>query len=48
MNAKLTKKELTQAVQASARKHGYYASTVRTCTRLLLRAIEEYRAKVAR
>lgn len=42
---KLTKTQLTAAVQASARKHGYSASTVRTVTCLLRRAVAEYRAK---
>lgn len=39
---RLTSKELTQAIRRSARRHGYYASTVRTCSRLLYRAIAEW------
>jgi hypothetical protein len=43
--AKLTKTELTKAIDRYARKHGYYAGTVRTCTSLLLAAIAEWRSK---
>ena len=40
---KLTKKQLTQAVNRYARKHGYYARTVRTVSSLRYAAIQEYR-----
>ena len=42
---KLTRKELTQAVQRYARKHGFYARTVRGMTVLRLAAIAEWRTK---
>ena len=37
----LTRKQLTKAIQRYARKHGYYARTVRTVTVLRLAAIRE-------
>lgn len=40
---RLTRKQLTAAVARYARKHGYYARTVRTMTVLLRAAIDEYR-----
>lgn len=40
---KLTRKELTKAIACYARKHGYYASTVRTVTVLFNAAIQEHR-----
>ncbi len=39
---KLTKSELTKAVQKYARRHGHFARTVRTMTCLRLAAIREY------
>ncbi len=42
---KLTRRELTRAIARYARRHGYYARTVRACTALLLAAIAEWRAK---
>ena len=39
---KLTKKQLTQAIRAYARRHGFYARTVRTCTSLRYAAVKEY------
>ena len=42
---KLTKKQLSQAVQKYARKHGWYARTVRTVTALRYAAIAEYQGK---
>lgn len=42
---KLGKKEFSKAIQVYAKKHGWYASTVRTCTRLMLAAVAEYQAK---
>lgn len=38
----LNRKEFTAAVQAYARRHGYYAATVRTMTALRLAAVAEY------
>ncbi len=40
---KLTKSQLTEAIRKFARKHGHYASTVRTMSDLFYRAIAEYR-----
>lgn len=39
---KLTKKQISQAVQKFARKHGWYARTVRTVSSLFYAAIREY------
>ncbi len=39
---KLTKSQMTQAIQQYARRHGYYARTVRAVTVLWLAAIREY------
>jgi hypothetical protein len=39
---KLTKSELTKAVRQYARRHGYYARTVRNMTSLRRAAILEY------
>jgi hypothetical protein len=44
-NRKLTSRELTEAVQGFARRHGYYARTVRTMTSLMLAAIAEWRQR---
>lgn len=40
---KLTSKQLTQAIQRYARRHGFYARTVRTMTSLRLAAIAEWK-----
>ena len=40
---RLTKSELTVAVQRYARRHGYYARTVRTVSSLFYAAIVEWR-----
>lgn len=42
---KLTRTELTQAIRRYARKHNYYASTVRTVSTLFYAAIAEWRAR---
>jgi len=42
---KLTKKQLTEAIQAYARKHGYYVRTVRGMTSLRIAAISEWRMR---
>jgi len=42
---KLSRSDLTKAVQRYARKHGYYARTVRSMTRLRLAAILEWQSK---
>lgn len=42
-NTKLSKTELTKAIARFARKHGYYARTVRNMTSLRLAAINEWR-----
>ncbi len=39
---KLTRKELTKAIARYARKHGYYARTVRGMTVLRIAAVAEY------
>jgi hypothetical protein len=39
----LTKSQVTAAVQRYARRHGYYATTVRTVTVLFRAAMEEAR-----
>ena len=39
---KLTSKELTKAIASYARRHGYYARTVRGMTSLRLAAISEW------
>lgn len=39
---KLTKSEVTKAVQQYARRHGYYARTVRTVSSLFYAALREY------
>ena len=41
----MSKKELTQAIRSYARKHGHYASTVRTVSALLYAAIAEWKAR---
>jgi len=45
MMKKLTKKEITKAIARYARRHGYYARTVREVDSLWKAAIAEYRAK---
>jgi len=40
---KLTKRQITLAVLGYARRHGYYARTVRTMTMLYQGAVAEYR-----
>lgn len=45
---KLTKKQLTVAVNKYARRHNHYVSTVRAVTSLRLAAIREYVAEVPR
>ncbi len=44
MNRKLTKSELTKAIQTYAHKHNHYARTVRTMTVLFNAAIKEYKS----
>ena len=44
-NEAMTRKQLTQAIQQYARRHGYYARTVRTVTSLRLAAIREAACK---
>jgi hypothetical protein len=39
----MTRKQLTKAIQKYARKHGYYARTVRAVTALRIAAIREAR-----
>ena len=46
MTRKLTRAELTAAIARSARRHGYYARTVREVSALRYRAIAEYRCEV--
>lgn len=43
---KLSKKQITKAVNRYARRYGYYARTVRTMSRLFYAAIAEYRKEV--
>lgn len=43
---KMTRKEFTQAVQAYARKHGHFASFVRTNTTARRAAIEAHAQKI--
>ncbi len=45
---KLTSKQLTEACQLYARRHGYYTRTVRTMTSLMLAAIKEWREREAK
>ena len=40
----MTTKQLTQAIQKYARRHGYYARTVRAVTALRIAAIREAQA----
>lgn len=40
----MSRTELTAAIRAYARRHGHYASTVRTMTSLRLAAIAEWKA----
>ena len=40
---RLTKTQLTQAIGRYARRHGYSASMVRTCTSLRMAAIREWK-----
>ena len=42
---KLTAKERTQAIQQYARKHGFYARTVRHMTDLRYKAVAEWLEK---
>ena len=46
-SGKLTRSELTAAVTAYARKHGWYVRTVRSMYYLKRKAIEDYKAKHA-
>lgn len=39
------RKELTRAIRRYARRHGFSASTVRTCTALRLAAVAEWRVR---
>ncbi len=48
LNMKLTKAQLTQAVQAYARRHGFYTRTVRGMTSLRRAAIKEFSERIAR
>ena len=43
--AKLTKSEMAKALARYARRHGYYARTVRTCSALRYAAIAEWRQR---
>lgn len=44
-SGKLTRSELTAAVTAYARKHGYYVRTVRSMTSLKREAVAVYKEK---
>lgn len=44
MASKLTKKQITIAIQSYARHHGYYARTVRAVSSLFYAALAEYRS----
>ena len=41
----MTRKQLTKAIQQYARRHGYYARTVRAVTALRIAAIREAAGK---
>jgi hypothetical protein len=41
----MPKKELSRAIQRFARRHGYFARTVRSMTSLRLAAMAEWRAR---
>lgn len=43
---KLTKKQISAAVQKSARKYGYSASTIRAVSVLFYRAIAEFKERL--
>lgn len=43
---KLTKKQLTDAIRSYAKRHGYYARTVRAVSCLRYAAIKDFLARV--